>query len=115
MILRLTAKVRRRGESGRAEGRRRLRLRPMLVALEDRKLLSTWTVNSTGDAGSGSGLVGDLRYCITGANAAGGDQTIFFDSSFNAPLTITLTLGELELSDTTGTETITGPSGGLTI
>jgi hypothetical protein len=87
----------------------------MLVALEDRKLLSTWTVNSTGDAGSGSGLVGDLRYCISGANAAGGDQTMIFDSSFNAPQTITLTLGELELSDTTGTETITGPSGGLTI
>src|SRR5262249_38830942 len=66
MIFRLSAKDRRKGESRRAEDRRRLRLRPTLLVLEERKLLSTWTVNSTGDAGSGIGLAGDLRYCITG-------------------------------------------------
>ena len=48
------------------------RRRPLLEALEDRRLLSTFTVNSTGDSGTGSGLVGDLRYCINQANSAGG-------------------------------------------
>ena len=98
----------RRGERGTVEARRRKRwrLRPTLLALEDRRLLSTFTVNSTGDSGTGSGLVGDLRYCITQANAAGGNETITFDSTvFKAPRTITLNpiLGQLELSDTTGT------------
>ena len=100
---------------GTVEARKRWRMRPSLMVLEDRRLLSTFTVNSTGDTGSGSGLVGDLRYCVTQANLAGGDQMIVFNSSFNSPQTITLTQGPLELSNTTGTETITGPSGGLTI
>ncbi len=93
--------------------RRRWRLQPSLLALEDRRLLSTFTVNSTGDTGTGSGLVGDLRYCITQANAAGGPETITFDKTvFQTPQTIT---GTFELSDTTGTETILGPVAGVTI
>ncbi len=32
-------------------------------------------VNSLGDTGAGSGTTGDLRYCITQANAAGGSPS----------------------------------------
>ena len=92
------------------------RMRPNLMMLEDRKLLSTYTVNSTGDSGIGSGLVGDLRYCITHANSAGGNETITFDKTvFKTPQTITLGGTQLELSDTTGTETIVGPAAGVTV
>src|SRR5699024_10392275 len=47
IIFRLAARDRRRGESRRAEDRRRRRLRPTLLALEDRKLLSTLVVETT--------------------------------------------------------------------
>src|SRR3954464_1160260 len=98
--------------SDRRMGRRRMR--PILMALEGRLLLSKFTVNSTGDTGSGSDLAGDLRYCINQANSAGGDETITFDRGlFSTPQTITLSGTQLELSDTTGTETITGPGAGL--
>ena len=52
--------------------RRRLTLEP----LECRALLSltTWTVNSLGDSGTGSGTSGDLRYCITQADQTPGRQ-----------------------------------------
>jgi hypothetical protein len=91
-------------------------MQPTLLALEGRQLLSTFTVNSTSDSGSGSGLTGDLRYCINQANSAGGVQTILFDNTvFNKPRTITLSGSQLELSDTTGTETITGPTKGVTV
>jgi hypothetical protein len=91
-------------------------MRPTLMALEDRRLLSTYTVNSIGDSGSGRGLVGDLRYCITQANSAGGNETIRFDSTvFKTPQTIPLSGTQLELSDTTGTETIVGPKQGVTV
>ncbi len=98
------------------EARKRRRVQPTLLALEGRQLLSTYTVNSTGDTGSGSGLFGDLRYCITQVNSAGGDQTIVFDQTmFQTPQTITLSGTQLDLSDSTGTETITGPTAGVTI
>ncbi len=43
-------------------------------------------------------------------------MTINFDpTAFATPQTITLTSGQLELSDTTGTETITGPAAGVTV
>ena len=56
--------------------RRRLALEP----LESRALLSltTWTVNSLGDTGTGSGTSGDLRYVITQADKTTGDNTINF-------------------------------------
>ena len=51
----------------------------MIEILERRELLSTtWTVNSTGDAGTGSGTIGDLRWCIEQVNATTGSQVIDF-------------------------------------
>jgi hypothetical protein len=58
---------------------RRRRPRPvrlLLEALEDRALPSTYTVNALTDTGAGSGLTGDLRYCIT--NATSGSDAITF-------------------------------------
>jgi hypothetical protein len=52
------------------------RERPLLEILEGRTLLSTYTVNALTDSGAGSGLTGDLRYCIT--NATSGNDTITF-------------------------------------
>ena len=59
---------------------------------------------------------GDLRYCINQANANDQANTIVFDSTvFSTPQTITLCGSQLELSDTGGTQTITGPAAGVTI
>ena len=53
-----------------------------------------------------------LRWAVGQANSAGGAETIAFDNTvFKTPQTITLTGTQLELSDTSGTETITGPGG----
>ena len=74
-----------------------------------------YVVNTTADAfGFYSGTT-SLREAIAGANAVPG-QTITFDNTvFKTSQTIDLTGGQLELSDTTGTETITGPKAGVTI
>ena len=97
-----------------ARNRRRWQMRPTLLVLEDRKLLSAIVVNNPTDMP----VIGrtDLRQAIVEANTNGGDQTITFDETvFQLPQTITLdpALGQLELSDTTGIETITGPGAGL--
>ena len=114
MFFRIAAKDRRRGEYRRAEDRRRRRLRPTLLVLEERKLLSGIVVNNPTDTPV-TGQI-DLRQAIGMANMNGGIETITFDSTvFGTAQTIKLASGQLELSDTTGTETITGPSGGLTI
>jgi fibronectin-binding autotransporter adhesin len=82
-------------------------LQPTLLALEDRRLLSTWTVTSTLDDGS----TGTLRWAIGQANSAGGAETINFDPTvFATSQTITLSGTQLELSDKTGTETVAGPA-----
>ena len=73
-------------------------------------------VNSTAEgAGVPPGKL-DLREAVNLANVLSGAQTITFNSTvFATAQTITLTAGELELSNTTGTETITGPAAGLTV
>ena len=97
---------------GLVKARRKRRMRPTVLALEDRRLLSTFTVTSTLDNGS----AGTLRWAVGQANSAGGAETIAFDSKvFKTPQTITLTGTQLELTDTTGTETITGPKAGVTV
>src|SRR5262249_36859087 len=86
-----------------------------LEALEDRWVLSTFTVNSTADLGAGSGLFGDLRYCLTQANSSSGANAIVFDPTAHpTPQTITLGGTQLDLSITTWTETITRSVAGVT-
>src|SRR5262245_33143816 len=67
--------TRRRGPVSRVSQRPRS-LRPFLETLEGRRLLSTYVVNSLGDTGAGTGLTGDLRYCV--AHATSGNDTITF-------------------------------------
>ncbi len=103
----------RRGGRRTVDGRQvqRRRTRPTVVALEDRRLMSTFTVTNTTDSGPGS-----LRYEIDAANSNTGASTIDFDSTvFNAPLTITLTGSPLELKNSSGAETIMGPASGVTV
>jgi hypothetical protein len=94
--------------TGAMSASRRLRRRPTLEALEDRVVPSTFTVNSTGDSGTGSGFTGDLRYCITQANAASGRNTI--DFNFTTPATIRLNSPLPTIEDNL---TIDGPGANL--
>jgi hypothetical protein len=73
-------------------------------------------VNTTSDAASAP--LGDLtlRQAVNLANVLDGAETITFDPAvFATAQTITLTQGQLDLSDTGGTETIVGPAAGVTI
>jgi hypothetical protein len=47
-------------------------------AMLEPAMFAAYTVNSLGDTGAGSGTTGDLRYCMTQANLAGGSNTITF-------------------------------------
>jgi hypothetical protein len=92
----------------------RHRLRPALLELEERVVLSPFIVSKTTDDGS----EGTLRWAIGQANAASGASTIEFSSLFNTPQTINLagSVGGgngLVLTNTTGLETIVGPAGGV--
>jgi predicted outer membrane repeat protein len=71
--------------------------RPRLEWCEERLLPSVFTVTDLGDAGIGSDLQGDLRYCITQANgnADPGNQVVF-DPALSG--TISLTQGPLTVS-----------------
>ncbi len=75
----------------------------------------SFVVNTTADDFGFSNGTTSLREAIAVANANPG-QTITFDPTvFATAQTITLSLGQLELSNTTGTETITGPAAGVTV
>ena len=63
-------------------------MRPTLLAMEDRQLLSTFTVTDTSDNPSDTG---SLRHAIDQANANNQANTINFGPLFNTPQTITLT------------------------
>ncbi len=78
-------------------------------------VIATFVVNTTADQFGFYNGTTSLREAIASANAVPG-QTITFDPTvFASAQTITLTLGQLELSDTTGTTTITGPAAGVTV
>jgi hypothetical protein len=77
--------------------RRRSRpARPLLEVLEDRTLLSTYVVDSLTDTGTGSGLTGDLRYCIT--NATSGSDTITFAQGLTGTINLESALPTLNAS-----------------
>jgi hypothetical protein len=65
------------------------------ISVEPAAFFATYTVNSLGDTGAGSGTTGDLRYCINQANAAGGTDTI----NFSVTGTIILTSALPSISD----------------
>ena len=67
--------------------------------------IPTWTVNSLGDSGTGSGPLGDLRDAITQVDQTPGDNTI----NFGVTGTITLNSALPVLSNTTGVTDIEGP------
>ena len=100
-------------KSGRAtiKARKRRRMQPTLLALEDRRLLSNIVVTNTASSGTGW-----LAWAVGQANLNGGAETITFDkTAFKTAQTINLNGSALELTDTTGTETITGPTAGVTV
>ncbi len=72
------------------------RARIGLEPIEDRLLLSTCTVTALTDTASGSGLEGDLRYCLNLSNTSPApDNRIEFASGLAG--TITLSKGELRI------------------
>ncbi len=80
-------------------------------------ILTSLIVNTTSDSLiPGAGLL-SLREAIAFANTdRSGQATITFDPTvFATHLTITMTGIQFELSNTTGTETITGPAAGVTV
>jgi hypothetical protein len=96
--------------------RPRNRLKPGLLALEDRRLLSTFTVTSTGDATDNSGdpVSGTLRWAAEQAETATSPVTIDFDLG-SSPATITLAelLNPVQLDNATEPIDIDGPGSTL--
>ena len=85
--------------------------RPFLELLENRQLLATIQVVNTNASGTGS-----LAKAIATANGNSQANIIDFTGTiWNTPQTITLGGSVLDLTDTHGLQTITGPSAGVTI
>ncbi len=100
---------------GQASRRRRGErfLRPRIEALEDRRLLSTFTVESIADsAPASSPAQGTLRWAVAEANAANTPSTINFNLGSSAAV-ITLSQGQLVLTNTGDSTTILGPGASL--
>src|SRR4051794_16623430 len=76
---------------------RRLRPRLLLAPLEDRAVPAAYTVNALTDTGAGVGTAGDLRYCLTQANASAGVPDTIDLTGVSG--TITLSGGELPVTD----------------
>jgi hypothetical protein len=109
-----------RGQGGQKSGRGRRPARLGIEALEDRLTPSTFLVNNLSNDPT---TANSLPWAVAQANRTAGADTIVFnyDSSqgtnfYDGTLhTITLA-GQLDLSDTTGATTITGPrAGALTV
>jgi len=75
----------------------------------------SFVVNTTADDLSYAGGKTSLREAVLAANAYPGHTITFDPTVFATAQAITLTLGQLELTDTTGIETITGPAAGVTV
>jgi CSLREA domain-containing protein len=94
--------------------RRRRGWRPLLEVLEDRLVpANTYTVNALTDTGAGSGLAGDLRFCVTRADADPGSTIVFDATVFATPQTITL--NGTALPDLTQATQVNGPAAGVTV
>ena len=110
----LTLKSAQRGHSRyQGQGRRRAQRKAFTPAecevLEVRQMLSAFAVTNTLDNTD----PGSLRWAVGQANANPGTDSIVFDSTvFSTSHTITLTAGQLDLSDS-ATTTIVGPGAGL--
>ena len=78
-------------------------------------IVPSFVVDTTADKVDFSDGRTSLREAIGSANAFAGNSVTFDPTVFASAQTITLSLGQLELSDTTGTETITGPAAGVTV
>jgi hypothetical protein len=111
----ISARNQRRSVLANVAGRERKRrgMRPALLALEDRRLLSTFTVTSAADsAPAGSPDINTLRWAVEQANAAATASSIEIELG-TSPATITLMQGQLELDNTAAATTIyDGPGEG---
>src|SRR5256885_12777896 len=86
--------------------------RVIAEAVEPRRLLSTFTVNTTSDVTSASDGLTTLREAIVAANNHSGVDSINFSPRVFAAgsvHTIKLTGGQLTISDASGATTISGP------
>jgi hypothetical protein len=95
------------GEPGRGTKTGRRGFRPAVSALEERRLLATFTVTNIGNSGAGS-----LRQAIVDANTTPGANTINFSSFFNQRREIPV-LTPLPALTSAGGTTIQGPASHL--
>ncbi len=99
---------RRRSGWATIEARKRRRMQPTLLALEDRRLLSNIVVTNTASSGTGS-----LAWAVGQANLNGGAETITFDeTAFKTAQTINLNGSAARADRHDGNGDDHGPDGG---
>ena len=93
---------------------RRNRLRPALVQLEDRQLLTSFQVTSPNDGfnSDGSPVSGTLRWAVEQADSATSPSTITFDLAEGTVILFSKGSDPLALTNTAEPTTITGPGAG---